>query len=316
MVLLLGGSGYIGSAFVTELSRRGIPFLSLSRAEVNYGCFTTLRRLLKEAKVSFLINAAGSTGKPNVDACETLRAEAVLGNVVLPKTVSNACEMAGVRWAQISSGCIYSGAFISEDGTVRVEKDLTRTPLKKLVELRPQLVSGYREEDPPNFTFHEPPCSFYSGTKALCEEILAHDANAYIWRLRIPFDEFDGERNYLSKLQRYERVYENVNSISHRGDFVRACLDLWENKAPLGTYNLTNPGFVTTRQVVDCIKRILKPARDFVYWENDDEFYRYAATTPRSNCVLDTSKLQAAGVVMRPVMDAIEDSLLNWQPAA
>ena len=315
MVLLLGGSGYIGSAFVMELRRRSIPFLSIRRAEVNYGCFVTLRRLLKEAKVSFLINAAGSTGKPNVDICETNQAEALLGNVVLPKTVSDACEVAGIRWAQVSSGCIYSGAFINDHGVVRVEKNLMCPPLKKLVALRPEVVSGYREEDQPNFTFHEPPCSFYSGTKALCEEVLAHDVNAYIWRLRIPFDEFDGERNYLSKLQRYERVYENINSITHRGDYARACLDLWCGNAPLGTYNITNPGFVTTHEVVDCIKRILNPSRDFKYWQNDEEFYRHAAKARRSNCILDTSKLKAAGVVMRPVMEAIEDSLLNWRPA-
>ena len=68
-------------------------------------------------------------------------------------------------------------------------------------------------------------------------------------------------RNYLSKVQRYEKVYDNVNSISHRGDFVRACLDLWERRAPFGIYNVTNPGFVTTRQVVDLVEKILKPAK-------------------------------------------------------
>ena len=45
----------------------------------------------------------------------------------------------------------------------------------------------------------------------------------YLWRLRIPFDEFDNPRNYLSKVQNYAKVYDNVNSISHRGDFVSAC---------------------------------------------------------------------------------------------
>jgi len=60
-------------------------------------------------------------------------------------------------------------------------------------------------------------------------------------------DEFDNARNYLSKVQRYAKVYDNVNSISQRADFVSACLDLWERRAPFGTYNVTNPGFVTTR---------------------------------------------------------------------
>ena len=76
--------------------------------------------------------------------------------------------------------------------------------------------------------------------------------------MRIPFDEFDGARNYLSKVQRYAKVYDNVNSISHRADFVKACLDLWERRAPFGTYNVTNPGFVTTRHVVELIEKILQ----------------------------------------------------------
>ena len=137
---------------------------------------------------------------------------------------------------------------------------------------------------------------------------------SYLWRMRIPFDEFDHSRNYLSKIQRYPKVYDNVNSLSHRGDFVRACLDLWERRAPFGVYNMTNPGFVTTRHVVDLIERTLRPARRFAFWKSDEEFYRLAAKTPRSNCVLDTSKLLATGVALRPVEEALEHSLRQWQP--
>jgi UDP-glucose 4,6-dehydratase len=109
-------------------------------------------------------------------------------------------------------------------------------------------------------------------------------------------------------------VYDNVNSISHRADFVGACLDLWERRAPFGIYNVTNPGLVTTRQVVAMIEKILKPGRTFKFWKNDGEFYNEAAKTPRSNCVLDVSKLLATGVKIRPVGEALEDSLNNWQP--
>ena len=62
---------------------------------------------------------------------------------------------------------------------------------------------------------------------------------------------------------------------------------------------MTNPGFVTTRQVVELIEKHLKPARKFEFWANDEEFYKVAAKTPRSNCVMDVSKLLAAGVKIR-----------------
>ncbi|MEI7809656.1 MAG: dTDP-4-dehydrorhamnose reductase, partial [Verrucomicrobiota bacterium] len=76
----------------------------------------------------------------------------------------------------------------------------------------------------------------------------------------------------------------------------------------------TNPGFVTTKHVVEQIESILKPARKFEYWANDEEFYRVAAKTPRSNCVMDTTKLLAAGVIIRGVEEALADSLKNWKP--
>jgi UDP-glucose 4,6-dehydratase len=201
-----------------------------------------------------------------------------------------------------------------EGGALRAEKDLMQPGLRAFAEQSPEKIRGFTEADPPNFSFRDPPCSFYSGTKALAEEAVAGLGQSYIWRLRIPFDEFDGARNYLSKVQRYPKVYNNVNSISHRADFAAACIELWERSAPFGIYNVTNPGFVTTRHVVRSIERILKPHRSFEFWESDEEFYRVAARTPRSNCVLDVSKLLSAGVRIRPVEEALEDSLRNWKP--
>jgi dTDP-4-dehydrorhamnose reductase len=314
MILLLGASGYIGQTFAHELQRRNKDFITLSRKQVDYTRFDLLLEFLRTKKPSFVINAAGYTGKPNVDACELDKAGTLLGNALLPQTVAHACAAAGIPWGHISSGCIFSGAKISENGKVRVEKDMTKPALHALVERKPSAVHGFTEADTPNFSFRDQPCSFYSGTKALGEEAVANIGQSYVWRLRIPFDEFDSARNYLSKVQRYAKVYDNVNSISHRADFVKACLDLLERRALFGIYNVTNPGFVTTRHVVEVIEKLLKPSHKFEFWKSDEEFYKVAAKTPRSNCVMDVSKLLAAGVKIRPVEEALEDSLKNWKP--
>lgn len=312
MILLLGASGYIGQAFARELERRGKPFQKLSRATLNYADFALLLEHLRTTKAEFVINAAGFAGKPNVDACETARAETLEGNTLLPLTVAHACTAANVPWGHVSSGCIYSGAWVTEGGQRRVEKDLTQPHLQALIEKSPTSIAGFTETDEPNFSFRKPPCSFYSGTKALAEEALSGRDQTYLWRLRIPFDRFDQSKNYLTKLQRYSRVYDNVNSLSHREDFVRACLDLWERRAPFGIYNVTNPGFVTARQVAGLIEKLLKPARAFEFFANDNEFYQTAAKAPRSNCVLDVTKLLATGVKVRPVEEAVIDCLKNW----
>jgi dTDP-4-dehydrorhamnose reductase len=314
MILLLGASGYIGEAFAKELQRRKTDFIPLSRKQVDYTRFDVLLDLLNTRKPEFVINAAGFTGKPNVDACELDKAGTLAGNTLLPQTIAHACVAAGVPWGHVSSGCVFSGAKVTVNGQTRTEKDMTKPELRALAEKSPEKIHGFTETDTPNFSFRDGPCSFYSGSKALGEEAMAGIGQSYVWRLRIPFDEIDGARNYLSKVQRYAKVYDNVNSISHRADFVRACLDLWQRRAPFGVYNVTNPGFVTTRQVMGLIEKSLKPARKFGFWSGDEEFYHFAAKTPRSNCVMDVSKLLAAGVKIRPVGEALEDSLKKWKP--
>ncbi len=314
MILLLGASGYIGEAFAKELQQRKKEFIPLSRKQVDYSRFDLLLEFLRAKKPSFVVNAAGYTGKPNVDACELDKAGTLVGNALLPQTIAHACAAANISWGHVSSGCIYSGAKVFENGKVRAEKDFTKPELRALVEQNPSAIRGFTESDAPNFSFRDQPCSFYSGTKALGEEAIANIGQSYVWRLRIPFDEFDNKRNYLSKVQRYAKVYDNVNSISHRADYVKACLDTWELRAPFGIYNVTNPGFVTTRHVVEMLEKILKPKQKFEYWASDEEFYKVAAKTPRSNCVMDVSKLLATGVKIRGVEEALENSLKNWQP--
>lgn len=321
MILLLGATGYIGQAFAHELTARGVPFYALSRKELDYTRFDLLFAHLQKAKPEFVINAAGYTGRPNVDACETARAETLQGNTLFPHSLAQACLVAQIPYGHVSSGCIYSGAKIAEDGQTRIERDLTQPNLQDLLNdefrashlgTRPSRVLGFTEGDAPNFSFRSPPCSFYSGTKALGEEAMLPLGNGYLWRLRIPFDEFNNPRNYLTKVQTYSKVYNNVNSISHRADFARACLDLWKLRAPFGIYNVTNPGWITTRYVIQQIEKILKPGKTFEFWTDDAEFYKFAKA-PRSNCVMDTSKLLNAGLKIRTVEEALADSLAKWK---
>jgi dTDP-4-dehydrorhamnose reductase len=290
MIYLLGGSGYVGHAYQALLTRKGVPFRNLRRAELDYTNKDTLRAALLRDKPEFLINAAGYTGKPNVDACELHKHECLFGNAVLPGVVAEACADAKVPWGHVSSGCIYTGA--RPDG------------------------SGFTETDTPNFTFRTNNCSFYSGSKALGEEVLAGKPSVYVWRLRIPFNHVDNPRNYLTKLLRYQRLLEATNSISQLEEFCAATFACWEKRIPFGTYNVTNPGQVTTHEVVDLIKRSGVSNKDFVFFKDEDEFMLTAAKTPRSNCVMDSTKLARAGIAMTEVHEAVARDLRNWQKAA
>lgn len=290
MIFLLGGSGYVGSAYQALLTRKGLPFRNLRRADFDYSDTAALTALLRREKPAFLINAAGYTGKPNVDACELHKAECLFGNAVLPGRIAQACSDAGVPWGHVSSGCIYTGS--RADG------------------------GGFTETDTPNFTFRTDNCSFYSGTKALGEEVLANRPDVYLWRLRIPFNEIDNPRNYLTKLMRYENLLEATNSISQLDEFVAATLACWEKRVPFGVYNVTNPGQITTHEVVDLIRKTGVSHKPFKFFKNEAEFMRTAAKTPRSNCTMNSAKLAATGIKMTEVHEAIERDLRRWVKAA
>ena len=317
MILLLGGRGFMSGALSAALRKRGSVFRVVSRAEVDYTDFSILRRLIEESEARFVINAAGFVGRPNVDACEYAKAETILGNVVLPQTVGQACLAAKIPWGHISSGCVYSGAWVQEDdGEWRIERDLSTPLVQQLLKEAPERVRGFSETDEPNFSFRHPPCSFYGGCKALAEEVVRDLGAVYIWRLRLPFHQGDGPRNLISKLLRYPRILESTQSMSHLGDFANACLDLWERRAEFGTYNITNPGWISTRTIVEMIQEILQPERTFEFWKDDREFAAKGAEAPRSNTILETSKLEEAGIRLREVGVAVRECLEHWEPEA
>ena len=283
MIVVLGSTGYIGSKFINFFQSLGQEAIGVSRCEIDYTNVLSLKNWLKSKNPRFVINSAGYTGKPNVDACELAKAECLSGNAVLPGIIREVCENLKIAWGHVSSGCIYSGR--RTDGT------------------------GWKEDDEPNFSFRSSPCSFYSGSKALGEEVLQEAENCYIWRLRIPFNEEKNPRNYLQKLLNYNSLLEAENSVSHLDEFVQKCVECFEQDVEPGIYNMTNTGSITTRQVTQWMHEEGVTDKEFQFFEDEEQFMSKAAKTPRSNCVLDTTKAEKAGIGMRPVEEAMRESM-------
>ncbi len=284
MIVVVGCSGYIGTRITSALRSQEWDVRGLSRRECDYYDVKKLGDALSGAQ--FLINAAGFTGSPNVDACEDRKAECLLGNAVLPGIIREACEAADVPWIHVSSGCIYSGT--SADA------------------------NGFKETDSPNFSFRTNNCSFYSGTKTLGEEVLAGASKCYVLRLRIPFESADNSRNYLSKLLRYERLLDARNSLTYLGDFVASCIYCLDERPKYGVYNVTNTGSVSTREVVDLIKQHKVSKKTFQFFDSEEQFMRLAAKTPRSNCVMDNRKAISAGFPLMGIHAALDRVLECW----
>jgi dTDP-4-dehydrorhamnose reductase len=283
VVILLGCNGFVGQKMTNSLEYNKILFTPISRIDLDYYDPKRLRNFLVSNQSKFLINCAGFTGKPNVDACESAKYECLQGNAVLPGIIREVCEDLKIPFGHISSGCIYSGR--RDDG------------------------NGWTEEDEPNFSFRSPPCSFYSGTKALGEEVLEGAENCFVWRLRIPFNHKPSPRNYLQKLLNYENLLEAENSVSHLEEFCQKCVECFTKDVEPGIYNMTNPGSITTSQVTEWMMKEGLTDKKFNFFDSEDEFMSKAAIAPRSNCLLDTTKAEKAGIAMRPVEEAMIDSI-------
>ena len=92
MIILIGGKGYVASSLCDIVSNLGSFISPISRRDVDYYNHSNLKNALLDQKASFVINAAGFTGKPNVDACESAKYECLQGNAVLPGIIREVCE--------------------------------------------------------------------------------------------------------------------------------------------------------------------------------------------------------------------------------
>lgn len=270
-IMLLGASGFIGSAFVRECETRGLKFYAASRFEDWYDNEPGFRMLLHEFQPTLVINCAAFIPSPSVDACKDHPFETMATNVELPTLLANVCWKQHVPLMHLSTGCLF---------------DEQRE---------------YSERDAPTRGW-QGYCGFYVGTKIAAEQIVSKIPMHYILRLRLPFDEFDHPRNYLSKLASFTKVFDHVNSLTHRGDFVKAALDLWKLRAPWGKYHVACEGQVTARQLVMGMmaRGMIQKCPDFVPSET-------------TGCRLFVAKLKAAGVSVRHVDDALTEALDNWK---
>jgi len=286
-VLLLGKNGYISRRFIDFFEFKKIQYksVSLKESESPY----VLESILKQTKPRFVINAIGYTGVPNVDSCEDHKEECLYVNVVLAEIVANECRKANVPLGFISSGCIYNEDKIEWWNT-------------------------FKESDYPNFSFYNQnkKCSWYSGTKALGENIVGKSWDrTRIFRLRMPFNHLENSKNYLSKIFNYDKVWSSMNSLTNVDEFVRAVYQAMNAETPYGIYNVCNHGGISAKQIHNLAKSFKIGKESYSYFKNENEFIS-VIKTPRSNCVLNTSKIKTEGIYMLPVEESLEKCFKVW----
>lgn len=222
-----------------------------------------------------IVNAAGKTGRPNVDWCESHKDETYFANVTLTKLLAEHAKRHNIKLVHLSSGCIYEG---DNDGR------------------------GWSEEDAPNFER-----SFYSHTKAEAERLLASYDNTLIVRPRMPITSVPTERNLINKLLAYNEVIVVPNSVTIIEDFLPSLGGLIAS-GKTGIYNLVNPEPVTHKEILELYETYAGTTLGKTYIEAN--VLKVAA--PRSNTILRTDKLEAAGFPMAHTRASLERVLKEY----
>ncbi|MBU0458214.1 sugar nucleotide-binding protein [Patescibacteria group bacterium] len=267
-VLIFGSNGYLGGYFRKLYPQAITPRVDISNA-------TEVAEALDEYKPDVVINAAGKTGRPNVDWCEDHKEATFKSNTTGPQVLLDECKKRGIYWVHLGSGCIYQG----DNGG-----------------------KGFSEEDPPNFEG-----STYSKSKSQADQFLKqYPDDVLVLRLRMPFDGTAEPRNLISKISKYERVLDVRNSITYIPDFMKVAEQLIEKRAT-GIYNVVNQGPISPYEIMQKYKEIVDPSHEFVRLTLDE--LGEVAKTGRSNCVLDSSKLEVEGIEMKTTEEAVREAL-------
>lgn len=209
MNILVVGRGWVGRKMFDQLINNGhtVTLCPHYKAE---------EVLLADRKFDWVVNCAGVTGVPNVDACEKNKIETMNGNAIFPVKLFELCKSLGIKFAHFSSGCIYEG----------------------------DIDDSYAD---PNFFG-----STYSVSKGVSDLLLKD--NCLVFRVRLPFSGENDKKNLLYKLYQYAKnqklVDGGLNSITDIDEAVEHAVDLIERDA-CGPYNLVNWDPITTHEIAE-----------------------------------------------------------------
>lgn len=236
--------------------------------------------MIEEHKPDAILNAAGVTGVPNVDWCESNQMQTIAGNTLLPILLAQACQSAGVYLLHIGSGCIFYGD--------------SPHPDKK-----------WRESDMGN------PVPVYSRTKWAADLVLSTLPNVGIARIRMPIDWVPSPRNLIDKLAKYSKIIDVENSVTIVDDMVEVFRQLLERKAG-GIFHVTNPSTLKHRELIALYDELVDTEHTNEWIDNDDLVAQGLAAKDRSNNFLASENLEKLGITMRPVQEAIRDTMEKY----
>ena len=279
MILIYGGTGYIGKHIVKELEKNKLEFVLSSKRIYNY---TDIENDIKLYHPKFIISAAGYSTPTTIDHYESHKEELLLTNTTGNLILADLTSKYNIHLTLIMSGCIYQ------------YKDYSDFNYYKL---------KFTEESKPNFSG-----SFYSKNRIETEQLLSNYNNLCILRLRMPISDNLHSKSLITKIIKYSTVINIPNSMTVLDDLI-PFISIVLKKKLTGIFNLVNTGVIRHPEILKLYKFYINPNYEYSIISEEEQSKKVLVA--RSNCHLSNGKISKF-IYIPNIHNSIEKIFKDW----
>jgi nucleoside-diphosphate-sugar epimerase len=275
-IIVFGADGWIAGQLIPLLEGNGFEVIMPPnglRADDVTQVVSYLSASLPDRVLS-LIGRTHGLGVNTIDYLEKpgKLVDNIRDNLFAPVSLAYICDKLNIHFTYLGTGCIFS----------------TTDPTAKT----------YNEEALPDFSG-----SSYSIVKGFTDRFM-HLCwmNTLNVRIRMPITGTKCDRNFISKITKYNKICSIPNSMTVLPVLLPILVDMIKKKQN-GTVNLTNPGVISHNEILEMYKEIVDPG--FTYSNFTIEEQNAILLSERSNNQLDTALLQKYYPEVVHIKDAV-----------
>ena len=282
-LLIFGSRGWIGRQFCEYLDNNNILYIeSDSRADNE----KDVEKEINEYKPTNIVSFIGRTYGGTFNTIDYLEqpgklVDNIRDNLYAPMILSILCERYNIHYTYMGTGCIFE---YGADEAGEAKK---------------------REDDVPNFFG-----SSYSIVKGYTDRLQhMYSKNTLNLRIRMPIVNYDHDRNFITKITKYEYVCSVANSMTVLPDMFPVIADMIK-KNVAGTFNLCNKGAITHNEILELYKTHVD--NNFTWKNFSIEEQNKVLLSKRSNIELSTDKLYELYPNIPDIRTSIENCMITY----
>ena len=281
-VLFYGSRGWIGKQFVEYLNKNNVEYVEADERADNE---KAVEKEIIDTNPTHIISFIGRTYGGNFNTIDYLEqpgklVDNVRDNLYAPMVLSILAKKYNIHFTYLGTGCIFN-AFEPEESYVD-------------------------EEAKPDFFG-----SSYSIVKGYTDR-LQHmfSANTLNLRIRMPIVNYSHDRNFITKILKYDRICSVSNSMTVLEDMYPIILDMMNNKTT-GTFNMVNKGIISHNEILEMYKKYID--NDFTWKNFTIEEQNLILLSMRSNIQLSNDKLYNLYPNIPDIKTSVEKCIKTYQ---